>query len=162
MILPQALQSASIRQFFENPLVLSPMLSWAMAQLIKAVIALLSRPRRRVREIIAILVWRTGGMPSSHAALVSAMAAAAAFKDGIGSDLFVVCVWFAVIIIRDAMGVRRATGMQARSINTLGRHTADKLGIDFHPVKEIDGHSPLQVAVGALLGIFIAAAFAWL
>jgi acid phosphatase family membrane protein YuiD len=44
----------------------------------------------------------------------------------------------------------------------LGREVSEKLGIDFHPVKEIQGHDPLEVVVGALLGIFIAAAFAWL
>jgi acid phosphatase family membrane protein YuiD len=67
-----------------------------------------------------------------------------------------------MVVMRDAMGVRRATGLQARSLNQLGREVSEKLGVDFHPVKEIQGHHPLEVIIGSLLGIFIAAAFAWL
>jgi len=67
-----------------------------------------------------------------------------------------------MVVMRDAMGVRRASGLQARTLNILGRHTADKVGIEFHPVKEIQGHGPLEVIVGGLLGIFISAAYAWL
>jgi len=69
---------------------------------------------------------------------------------------------FALIIIRDALGVRRSSGIQARVLNLLGRQTSEKLKIEFHPVKEVNGHSPLEVAVGALLGITIAAAFSFL
>jgi acid phosphatase family membrane protein YuiD len=60
------------------------------------------------------------------------------------------------------MGVRRSSGLQARALNLLGRHTAGRLGFDYHQVKEIQGHAPLEVVVGALLGIFIAAAYALL
>jgi len=66
------------------------------------------------------------------------------------------------VVMRDAMGVRRASGLQARALNILGMQTAEKTGIEFHPVKEIKGHAPLEVILGALLGVFIAAAFAWL
>lgn len=99
-------------------------------------------------------------MPSSHAALVSSMAAAVAFREGVGSNLFVVSFWFALIVIRDSMGVRRSSGIQARVLNVLGRNMADKLNVEYHPVKEVNGHTPLQVAVGGLLGIFMAAAYA--
>jgi acid phosphatase family membrane protein YuiD len=64
--------------------------------------------------------------------------------------------------MRDAMGVRRSSGLQARSLNTFGKTIAEKLDIEFKPVKEIHGHKPLEVAVGALLGVFIAAAYAFL
>jgi acid phosphatase family membrane protein YuiD len=101
-------------------------------------------------------------MPSSHVALVSAMATSTAFLEGIGSNLFAVCFWVALIVTRDAMGVRRASGLQARVLNLLGRNLAERLGIEFHPVKEVMGHTPLEVAVGGLLGIIIAAAYAWL
>jgi acid phosphatase family membrane protein YuiD len=67
-----------------------------------------------------------------------------------------------MVVMRDAMGVRRASGLQARRLNQLGREVSEKLGIDFHPVQEIQGHDPLEVIVGAFLGIFVAAAFAWL
>jgi len=101
-------------------------------------------------------------MPSSHSAMVSAMAASVAFVEGIDSNLFVVTLMFALIVVRDALGVRRSSGIQARVLNWLGRQTAEKLKISFHPIKEVHGHSPLEVAVGAVLGIIIAAAFCFL
>jgi acid phosphatase family membrane protein YuiD len=125
-------------------------------------VTLLNRHRRNLRDVLVTLFWRTGGMPSSHAALVASIAAATAFKQGITSDLFALSFWFALIVMRDAMGVRRATGLLSRALNALGRSTAEKMGQEFHPVKEIEGHTPLQVVVGALLGIFIAAALYWL
>ncbi|MDR2470797.1 MAG: divergent PAP2 family protein [Treponema sp.] len=156
------MRAASFRTFFENTIFLSSVTSWFFAQLLKAVIVLLNARKRSAREILETIAWRTGGMPSSHAALVSAMAASTAFREGLGSNLFVVSFWVAMIVMRDAMGVRRATGLQGRALNTLGRALADRLGIEFHPVKEVHGHAPLEVVVGALLGIFIAGAYAWL
>jgi acid phosphatase family membrane protein YuiD len=76
--------------------------------------------------------------------------------------LFIIAFWFALVVVRDAMGVRRSAGLLARALNNLGRQTAEKMGIDFHAVKEIQGHTPLEVVVGGFLGIFIAAAFAFL
>jgi acid phosphatase family membrane protein YuiD len=101
-------------------------------------------------------------MPSSHAALVSAMATAVALREGVGSNLFTVSFWLALIVMRDAAGVRRSSGLQGRALNLLGRNLADKLGIEYHPVKEVHGHAPLEVVIGALLGIFMAAAYAYL
>jgi acid phosphatase family membrane protein YuiD len=64
--------------------------------------------------------------------------------------------------MRDAMGVRRASGMQGKSLNSLGRHLEERFGLEYHPVKEVQGHAPLEVVIGALLGLFIAAAYAYL
>jgi acid phosphatase family membrane protein YuiD len=108
------------------------------------------------------LIWRTGGMPSSHSALVASMAASVAFSQGIDSNLFVITFMLTLIIIRDSLGVRRSSGVQARVLNWLGRQVSEKLKIDYHPVKEVNGHSPLEVVVGSLLGIFIAAAYHFL
>lgn len=101
-------------------------------------------------------------MPSSHAALVTAMALAVALRDGFGSDLFVVSFFLAMIVIRDAMGVRRSSGLQAKALNVLGKLSAEKMKIEYLPVKEVYGHTPLEVAVGSLLGIFIACAYFYL
>jgi acid phosphatase family membrane protein YuiD len=68
----------------------------------------------------------------------------------------------ALIIIRDSLGVRRSSGIQSRILNMLGRQVSEKLTIDYHPVKEIHGHTPLEVLVGILLGIFIAVAYRFL
>jgi len=151
------------KNFFENPVFLSGISSLFFAQLVKTIIHLLkSRRKSRPRDTLELLIWRTGGMPSSHSSMVAAVATSIAFSEGIDSNLFVITLMFALIIIRDALGVRRSSGIQARVLNWLGRQTSEKLNIEYHPVKEVNGHSPLEVAVGALLGITIAAAFAFL
>jgi len=152
----------SLGAFFQNPVILSAMTGWFFSQLIKGIITLLQIKKKTFLEVLETLVWRTGGMPSSHAAVVGSMTAAVGFHEGVGSNLFAVSLFVAMVVMRDAMGVRRASGLQARALNLLGRQTAEKTGIEFHPVKEIQGHAPLEVIVGALLGIFIAAAYAWL
>ena len=154
--------SESFRAFFANPIILSALTSWILSQLIKGIIALLQVRKKGFLEVLETLVWRTGGMPSSHAAVVVSVAAAVGFDEGLGSNLFAVSLFVAMVVMRDAMGVRRASGLQGRALNILGRQTAEKTGIEFHSVKEIQGHAPLEVIVGALLGVFIAAAYAWL
>ena len=166
----------ALKGLIENPVFLSVISSLFIAQLIKTIIYLLRRlpPRheraevplrikkKNPRDTLEILIWRTGGMPSSHSSMVSALATSVAFIEGIASNLFVVTLMFALIIIRDALGVRRSSGIQARALNWLGHHAAEKLKLDFKPVKEVVGHSPLEVAVGVILGIIIAAAFCFL
>jgi acid phosphatase family membrane protein YuiD len=152
----------SFKAFLENPIMLSALTSWVMAQIVKAMVVLFGSKKKSPRELIETIIWRTGGMPSSHAAVVCSMTTAVGIQEGVGSNIFIVCFFLAMVVMRDAMGVRRSSGLQARALNLLGRNTADHLGFDYHPVKEIQGHAPLEVVVGALLGIFIAAAFAWL
>ena len=157
-----SLRAFSLRALFENIIFLSALTSWILAQLVKVMVILFSRRKRPLKELAEIVIWRTGGMPSSHAATVSSMTVAVGIREGMGSNLFVVCLFFALVVMRDAMGVRRSSGLQARALNLLGKHTSDHMKFDYHPVKEIQGHSPLEVIVGSLLGIFIAAAYAWL
>ncbi|MDR2096509.1 MAG: divergent PAP2 family protein [Treponema sp.] len=152
----------SLKSFFENPLFLSSVSSWFFAQLIKMLIVLIGSRKRNPRELLATIAWRTGGMPSSHAALVSAMTTSVGFQEGIGSNLFMVSLFITLIVLRDAVGVRRASGIQGRTLNNLGRNVSERIGIDYHPVKEVYGHKPLEVAMGSLLGIFIAAAYTYL
>jgi acid phosphatase family membrane protein YuiD len=151
-----------MKVFVENPIFLSAVTSWFLAQLVKAVITLLRTRNRNGRELLKTIAWRTGGMPSSHAALVSAMTTSIAFKEGISSNLFVISFFLSLIVLRDSMGVRRSSGIQARILNNLGRSLAEQMKIEFHPVKEVLGHTPLEVVLGAFLGIFIAAAYTYL
>jgi len=153
---------ASIDTFFTNPVILSCLTSWFLSQFIKAVIALLQIRKKGVKQVLEALFWRTGGMPSSHTAVVICMTASIAFSEGLGSNLFAVSLVIALVVIRDAMGVRRAVGLLAKAFNHFGITSAEKLGGEFTPVKEIQGHAPLEVIVGALLGILISAAYAWL
>ena len=154
----------SLRAFFSNPIILSAAASWIISQLVKGIITLFQiKKKKGFLEILETLFWRTGGMPSSHAAVVASMTTAVGFTEGVGSNLFAVSLFVAMVVMRDAMGVRRATGIQARALNLLGTQTAEKADIEYHPVKEIKGHAPLEVIAGGLLGVLIAAAaFAWL
>ncbi|MDR0524663.1 MAG: divergent PAP2 family protein [Spirochaetaceae bacterium] len=160
MSIATSARGAALTGFFENPIFLSTVSSWFLAQVLKAMILLLSVRKRSRREFLATLFWRTGGMPSSHAAMVTAMTTSVGFQEGVGSNLFIVSFWIALIVMRDAMGVRRSSGIQAKVLNLLGRNMAERLHIEYYPVKEVNGHTPLEVVVGGLLGIFIAAAYA--
>ena len=157
-----SLRAFSLRALFENIIFISALTSWILAQIVKVAVIVFSRHRKSLKELVEIVIWRTGGMPSSHAATVSSMTMAAGIREGVGSNLFVICFFFALVVIRDAMGVRRSSGLQAKALNLLGKNSGERLGFEYHPVKEIQGHSPLEVIVGSLLGIFIAAAYAWL
>jgi len=148
--------SEQLKLLFENMIFLSSICSLFTAQLLKSILYLLKRRKKRSRELIEILIWRTGGMPSSHAALVSSVCTSIAFVRGIASDLFIFSFWFALVVLRDAMGVRRSAGLLARALNNLGRQAAEKAGLEFRAVKEIQGHTPPEVVVGAILGIVIA------
>jgi acid phosphatase family membrane protein YuiD len=119
-------------------------------------IALIKGSRKNKLELVQTLTWRTGGMPSSHAAVVCSLCVSVAFVEGIASNLFIFSFWFALVVLRDAMGVRRSVGLLAKAMNDIGKQAADKKVIDFHGVKEIQGHTPLEVVFGGLLGIFIA------
>jgi len=152
----------SINAFFSNTIILSALTAWFLAQLVKGIISLLNSGNRSLREVLEAIFWRTGGMPSSHASIVSSMATAVAFAEGVDSNLFAVTLFIALVIMRDAMGVRRSSGLQARALNILGKQIADHQETEFSPLKEIRGHHPLEVIVGALMGIFIACAFALL
>jgi acid phosphatase family membrane protein YuiD len=159
MFFSMPLRAEPLKAFLENQIFLSSVTSFCMAQFLKMTIHLIGSRKRNFRDTLETLVWRTGGMPSSHAALVCSMATSSAFVEGPGSNLFQLSFWFALVVLRDAMGVRRSSGIQARILNILGRQVSEKLNTEYHPVKEIQGHTPLEVVVGSLLGIFISAAF---
>jgi acid phosphatase family membrane protein YuiD len=161
MSLAMSIRSESVKVFVENPVVLSAFTSWFLAQVVKAAVMLLKTNRRSGKDILATITWRTGGMPSSHAAVVSAMTTSIFFNEGF-SNLFAVSFFISLIIMRDAMGVRRSSGMQGKSLNSLGRSLEERFGLEYHPVNEVQGHAPLEVVIGSLLGIFIAAAYAYL
>ncbi len=142
-----------------SPVFLSAFSSWFIAQILKSCIMFVRNRPRTAKEILIHIFWATGGMPSSHSAIVSALATAAAFVEGFNSTLFFVTLFYAILTFRDALGVRRAAGAQARVINQLIRDLSPHFKIRSKPVKEINGHSMSEVFVGALLGFFIALAF---
>jgi acid phosphatase family membrane protein YuiD len=150
---------SSIRLLAGNPIFLSAVTAFIVSQIIKAVIMLLFSKERKAKEILVTLVWSTGGMPSSHASLVAAMATSTALNEGISSTIFGISLFLALIVMRDALGVRRAAGMQAKALNALSRQISEKLNFSCQQVKEIQGHTPLEVTFGGILGVISALIF---
>lgn len=148
--------------FFSNPVFLSIIFSWFIAQFIKTIIGLLSGKVKTIKDLFSLLIWRTGGMPSSHSSLVTALCTSIGFKHGVTSDIFLLALAFMLVVIRDAVGVRRSSGIQAKTLNELGNQLKEKNLVDFKPVKEVQGHKPLEVIMGCLLGVFIGTAFSTL
>ncbi len=98
-------------------------------------------------------------MPSSHSAMISALATAIGFKEGFNSSLFIAVCGYGMLVVRDAVGVRRSAGIQARCLNKMGFELQERLGMQYKPVKEVSGHSVSEVLIGLVIGFFIALAF---
>ena len=153
------IETTAIKSLLGNIIFLSTITSLFSAQIFKMLIFLLTHRDKKPWEAIETAIWRTGGMPSSHSAVVCSLTTSTGIVEGISSNLFVFSLFFALVVLRDALGVRRAAGLQAKALNTLGKQTAAKTGLEFSSVKEIQGHTPLEVVVGAVLGILIAIGF---
>jgi hypothetical protein len=153
---------SQIIKLVHNPIFLAAVSSWVLSQFLKTIITLLTQTVSSFRDLLELLFWRTGGMPSSHSALVASVTTAIGFKSGIDSDIFVFSCCFALVVIRDAVGVRRSSGQQARALNELGSKVSARMRYQFKPVKEIQGHRPMEVLAGILLGFFIGVAFSTL
>jgi acid phosphatase family membrane protein YuiD len=153
---------SALYAFVSEPIFLSAFFAWFIAQLLKTIIDLARVRSRSTGDVVTTMFWKTGGMPSSHSSLVTALATSIGFERGIDTPLFTLSLFYGILIIRDALGVRRSSGEQARMLNELGREIREKLGTDYHPVREVSGHTPAEVAVGAGLGFFIALAFSLL
>jgi len=144
---------------FSNRVFLSAVFSLLTAQFIKSIVLVLRSRAKSIRDIVGTFLWKTGGMPSSHSALAVSIASSIAMTEGANKNLFILSLFFALVVIRDALGVRRAAGLQARALNLLGRELSSRFAVPFHPVREVHGHSAAEVLVGGLLGFFIALAF---
>ena len=137
--------------FLKNPIFHAGFFAWMTAQLIKILIELVIDKRLNFKKIMA-----SGGMPSSHSALVTALSTSVGMTQGFGSPLFVVCAAFSFIVMYDASGVRRAAGEQAQALNQLLEEHQKFNDKETEQLREILGHSPLEVAAGAVLGVVIA------
>lgn len=149
-----------LRLFLVNPIFLSCIFSWVGAQFLKTSINLIYGKIHTLSELLEMMFWRTGGMPSSHSALVTSLCTSIGFRHGMNSDIFVFSLCFFLVVIRDAFGVRRSSGIQARKLNELGKELNKKSLIDeYKAMKEIDGHTPMEVICGCFVGFFVALAF---
>ena len=126
--------------------------AWFISQFIKYIIS-----GYRTRSWSLRNFWGSGGMPSAHTASVISLTMNAGLKNGFSSTLFAACTIFSIIVMYDAMGVRRETGKQGSVINMLLNITAPDEEVD---MKERIGHTPLEVAAGTAVGIVCALLFA--
>ena len=98
-------------------------------------------------------------MPSSHSALVTTLCTTIGFRSGINSDIFILAFCFFMVTIRDALGVRRSSGIQAHMINEIGDELNKQGVLNYKPIKEVQGHKPMEVVIGCILGGVIGVAF---
>ena len=130
-------------------------MAWAIAQILKVVVVLVRKHRLDFRNILS-----SGGMPSSHSALVCGVAMATAKKLGYASPEFALALALAGIVMYDAMGVRYETGEQAKVLNRMFTEWMDQGFEQFQlphgkKLKEMVGHTPIEVVTGAALGIVL-------
>ena len=126
-------------------------ISWTVAQFIKVLITLWLDKRLDWRRCFGM-----GGMPSSHTAFVFSLMMAIAFKDGVASSTFAVAFALAAVVIYDAMGVRRETGRQSVVLNQIiTEMLVEGKPITEQQLKELVGHSPLEVLGGLIVGIVV-------
>lgn len=137
-----------------NTVFVSAASGWLIAQILKTLIHMFFTKRFVAERLIG-----SGGMPSSHSATVCALSAAACMQYGVESFEFAISLILSLIVMYDAMGVRRETGIQAKLINEMMAAFAEMGKKDLstdEKLKEFVGHTPLQVLAGAVLGILIA------
>ena len=142
-----------LQELVHNRIFVSAVLGWFIAQVLKTIIHLFL-----TKQFVAERMIGSGGMPSSHSATVCALATATGMVYGGGSFEFAIAVILAIIVMHDAMGVRRETGIQAKVINEM-LEVFTNMGKKMSPeekLKEFVGHTPLQVLPGGILGILIA------
>lgn len=136
-----------------NQLLVSAVLGWVVAQGLKTLIDFALNKSFNKERLVG-----SGGMPSSHSATVCGLTTAAVIKYGVGSFEFAISFVLSMIVMYDAIGVRRETGKQAKLLNSILMEDPLKLSAEVlqERLKEYVGHTPLQVVAGALLGVFLA------
>ncbi len=138
---------------FSNTVLISAGLAWFTAQVLKIIIhCAVYKQFDRER------IFGAGGMPSSHTATVCALATAVAMKCGLGAPEFAITIILALVVMDDALGVRRETGKQTKVINGMVE-AFKKMGTDVssnEKLKVFVGHTPAQIAAGAVIGIGVA------
>jgi uncharacterized protein len=127
---------------------LAPLVAWAIAQAAKVILTSMRQRRLNLRVLA-----ETGGMPSSHAAIVMGMTTAVGKYAGVSSAAFAIALIFSFVVMYDAAGLRRAAGRQAAILNRLVEDLVHMRGMQEQRLRELLGHTPVEVLVGALLGI---------
>jgi acid phosphatase family membrane protein YuiD len=146
--------SGAFVQMSRNRILIVTLSVWIVGQCIKIATNLL-----RGRKFNFKWLLRTGGMPSSHAAGVAALATSSGMEYGFHSGLFALAAVFAMVTMFDAQGVRRSAGEQAEILNRVIDDMYWHKRVEVGRIREFVGHTPIQVLVGSLLGIGLAILF---
>ncbi len=140
--------------FIHNKYIIIPVLTWFFIQLFKLVYDLVTTKKFNFKRILG-----AGGMPSSHSAVVVSVATMIGKDIGVDTPMFALALLFSLIVMYDAAGVRRAAGKQARLLNKIVQ-TPGLSGLEVQEkLVEVLGHTPVQVFVGALIGIIVGLVF---
>ena len=142
-----------------NPILTVALLAWFVAQVLKTLINFILLGKFQLERM-----WGDGGMPSAHSSTVCAMVIATARSEGFGSAIFAVAAVVAIITMHDAMGVRRETGEQAKVLNKMIEQWIDVTEknapfLQNMHLKEMVGHTPLQVLAGFVVGCVVGALY---
>jgi hypothetical protein len=140
-------------EIITNEVLVIPIAAWAIAQLIKVFVTLAGEKRLDLWFLL-----RSGGMPSSHTALVCALATAVAITNGLNSITFAITAILAMVVMYDAAGVRQAVSQQSIILNRIVKELMEKrprAEVE-RDLREFIGHTPFQVIAGAALGILVA------
>lgn len=142
-----------IKDVFSNYMLVCGFSAWLIAQLLKIPFGVYRHHGVSFRAVL----FGNGGMPSSHSATVCAITCAAALNPGLNSPAFAICCILSIVVMNDAVGVRRETGEQAKILNKIVADLPQEKTDDIMAgeLKELVGHTPFQVLVGALLGVLI-------
>lgn len=139
-----------LHDFLRNSIFWTSAAAWLIAQTIKVAIGVFKEKRFNFKWFVG-----TGGMPSSHTAAASALATSVGITYGFDSGLFAIAVTFALVVMFDAQGVRHSSGRQAALLNKMLDDIYWKKKLDDEKLKELLGHTPIQVWAGAVIGILV-------
>jgi hypothetical protein len=135
-----------------NNALLISITAWTIAQLFKLVVGLVREKRLDLRFFV-----RSGGIASAHTALVTALATSVAIMEGLNSVAFAIAVVFAVVVMYDAAGVRLSVSRQSVILNRIVKELRERRPGELeHDLREFIGHTPVQVFIGAAMGILTA------
>ena len=144
-----------LKDLFTNPVIMVPVSAWLIAQVIKIIVNFLVNKKLDFSRLFG-----DGGMPSGHSATVMTLVVITGWCYGFGSIYFAICGILAIIVMNDAAGVRLEAGKHAASIKQIAETINDMFlnkdeKIRTEKLKELIGHTPVQVFCGALLGIIV-------
>ena len=138
--------------FLCNSILVTAIIAWFAAQVLKVIGVIVKFKRLDFSRFIG-----SGGMPSSHTSLVMALSTSVGLTEGFTSTIFAVSIIISLVVMYDAAGVRRAAGQQAKILNKIVKEWENKNFSDTEKkLKELLGHTPVEVFAGAVLGIAIA------